>query len=83
MARAIENQAYFITANSVGFSGRTEFGGNSKIIDFMGNIVLDMGNLIDEIGTAKLDTDTLERWRIDFPVLKDLGDFQYMDCEQK
>lgn len=83
MARAIENQAYFISANSIGLSGKTEFGGNSKVIDFMGNIVLDMENLIDEIGSAKLDTDPLMRWRNDFPVLNDLGEFHYMDCVQK
>ena len=83
MARAIENQAYFISANSIGLSGKTEFGGNSKVIDFMGNIVLDMENLIDEIGSAKVDTDSLERWRNDFPVLNDIGVFQYMNCEQK
>jgi predicted amidohydrolase len=83
MARAIENQAYFISANSIGLSGKTEFGGNSKVIDFMGNIVLDMENSIDEIGSAKLDTDLLERWRNDFPVLNDINVFQYMNCEQK
>ena len=83
IARAIENQAYFISANSIGLSGNTEFGGNSKIIDFMGNIVLDMENLVDEIRSAKLDTDPLERWRNDFPVLNDLGEFHYMDSEQK
>lgn len=83
MARAIENQAYFISANSIGLSGKTEFGGNSQIIDFMGNVILNMGNLIDEIGYAKLDTEPLEIWRKDFPVLNDFDEFQYMNIEHK
>jgi len=82
MARAIENQAFFISANSVGESGQTIFGGNSKIIDYLGNVIVDMGNLVDTISTVKLDTNQQERWRNDFPVLNDMDKYQYMNTKQ-
>lgn len=83
MARAIENQSFFISSNAIDYSGKTYFGGNSKIIDFMGDILLDMEDRIDEIGTVQIKTETLENWRNEFPVLDDMDNINFTKTDLK
>ncbi|MHB8135263.1 MAG: nitrilase-related carbon-nitrogen hydrolase [Anaerolineaceae bacterium] len=80
-ARSIENQAIFISANSVGKTGNINFGGNSIVTDYMGEIILDMQDKVDEIGSVIVNTDPLERWRKDFPVLDDLNMTEKVNIE--
>lgn len=70
-ARAIENQAYLALANTIGKNGHLEFIGGSQIIDFNGNrmtpAVENQG-----IAVAVLSHSKMQKWRNDFPVLKDI-----------
>lgn len=76
-ARAIENQMYMISANIVGKVKNTMFGGNSMIVDFMGEPVISLGEKENSVGTTKINTDLLFDWRKDFSVLADINLIDY------
>jgi len=80
-ARSIENQAFLISANAVGKTGNTNYGGNSIVTDYMGETILDMLNKVDEIESVIVNTDPLEKWREDFPVLEDLQSTEEINIE--
>jgi predicted amidohydrolase len=61
-ARAIENVAYVVCANQSGASGTLRFHGRSKIVDPMGNTIMEMGEM-DGLGAADLDLAWLSRLR--------------------
>ena len=81
-ARAIENQMYMVSSNIVGKVKNTLFGGNSMIVDFMGEPLKTLGEKINNTETVTVDTDKLFEWRKKFPVLNDDNfiDHKKMDC---
>ena len=70
-ARAIENQAYVVAANRCGADPDHTYAGQSVIIDPLGNTLAAAGG--DQcVISAPLDIETLNRWREDFPALRDI-----------
>lgn len=76
IARAIENQSYIIGANR---SGSDDYGRysieDSMTIDFKGNTISEQVN--NKIKYALLDHESLERFRLKFPVWKDADKFSF------
>lgn len=77
-ARAIENQAYCVGVNRVGFEGKTEYSGNSMCFDPLGAAVLDAGSnegvfLADADVTAAAVAGTREK----LPFLKERKDLPW------
>ncbi len=70
-ARAIENQSYVIGVNRIGTDGNgVAYSGNSTVLDFEGNVMVDMGNS-ECIRTVELSIDDLKEYRESFPAWKD------------
>lgn len=69
-ARAIENQCFAIGANRTGEDPLCSYSGGSQIISPYGKSIATCGKN-EEICTAELDFDKLERFRKVFPVLND------------
>jgi predicted amidohydrolase len=61
-ARAIENVAYVICANQSGAQGTLRFHGRSKLVDPLGNTVIEMGETAG-VSTADLDLCWVRRLR--------------------
>jgi predicted amidohydrolase len=61
-ARAVENVAYVVCVNQTGTMGLTQFHGGSKIIDPLGNTLLEMGDTVG-LSSADLDLDWIPRLR--------------------
>ncbi len=61
-ARAIENVAYVVCANQAGTMALTQFHGGSRIIDPLGNTLLEMGDTVG-LCSADLDLDWVSRLR--------------------
>ncbi|MDP6544948.1 MAG: carbon-nitrogen family hydrolase [Phycisphaerae bacterium] len=70
-ARAIENQAYVVGVNRCGTDPNHTYAGGSVIIDPQGNVLARAGDDQCVIG-APLDSDALNRWRDQFPALRDI-----------
>ena len=70
MARAIENQCFVVATNSCGDTGGTVFGGHSMIIDPWGRVVIEAGEAEDLL-TAEIDLDEVDRVRRQIPVFED------------
>ena len=66
-ARAMENQVYFCACNQTGDG----LCGNSKVIDYEGNIVKELGKE-EGILTVELDLDKQEKYRRELPVLEQM-----------
>ncbi|MBR1799242.1 MAG: nitrilase family protein [Bacteroidales bacterium] len=65
-ARAIENLCYVAGCNRVGVdASEVVYGGNSAIIDFKGQTIVESTN--EEIITAELDSEKLQRFRTKCP----------------
>lgn len=69
-ARAIENQMYLAAVNQCGQSGNTMYGGESMLLDPLGDSIcqLEAG---EEIAYGRIDTDVLMKVRRDMNVLAD------------
>ena len=68
-ARAIENQAYVVAANQWGTINGLETYGNSMIVDPWGKVISRAALAADEIITAELDMEYLEKVRKNLPAL--------------
>lgn len=78
-ARAIENQCYVIGANRVGDDpSGARYPGRSAIIDCYGNTVAACADDKEEVASADLDMEALERFRKKFPVLNDADMFYFL-----
>ncbi len=75
-ARAIENQAYVAAVNRVGESEGVKYSGGSVIFDPLGRVVAKAQTDQEEIITADLDIQLLNKYRKDFPVLQDMDKFK-------
>ncbi len=71
LARAIENQSFVIAANIVGKNGNTLFGGQSMIVNHLGESLLNLQDAADTIGTVTIETADILDWRENFPVYQD------------
>jgi predicted amidohydrolase len=69
-ARAIENQAIVIGANSVGVSAGVELGGRSTVIAADGEILAQAGD-VECVLDVDIDNAPREALRKNFPVLAD------------
>jgi predicted amidohydrolase len=70
-ARAIENQAWVIACNEVGEQPGVSLGGHSCVIDPKG-VVVERAGEIETILYAEVEPEASDRWRAQFPVLKDI-----------
>lgn len=75
-ARAIENQAFFISANTVGRIGNTQFGGESMVVDPYGEIILSAGKSEDVILSIEINCNKIIQWRNEFPAQRDRKDLK-------
>ena len=69
-ARAIENQCFVIACNRVGSDPNNEFGGCSLIIDPWGDI-LSKGSRSEELVTAEINLQEVEKVRKQIPIFQD------------
>ncbi len=69
-ARAIENQAYVAGVNRCGTDPKNSYNGRTQIIGPRGEIVADAGSAPGII-EATLDLPALEKYRAEFPALRD------------
>lgn len=70
-ARAIENQMIIATANICGNINKTEFGGNSSIIDHLGVTQTYLENQ-QGYSSSQIDINHVYKWRHEFPVLDNI-----------
>jgi predicted amidohydrolase len=68
--RALENQCFLMSANSVGFNQGAQFVGHSMIVDPWG-VILASGGDEDVILKTEIDLDLLRLAREKFPALAD------------
>lgn len=69
-ARAIENQMYLACCNACGKAGETQYGGNSKVIDPWGNVLVRAGTR-QEIVQAECDFAVTEKIRESMHIFAD------------
>jgi omega-amidase len=69
-ARAIENQMFVISCNTVGLSGGTTFFGHSMVIDPWGEVIAEAGEE-ETILTAEIDLSLVDEVRGRIPVFDD------------
>ena len=69
-ARAIENQMFVVCCNSCGTAGETVYGGNSAVIDPLGE-TLTLAGETEVIVSASFDMQTLGKIRRSIPVFRD------------
>jgi len=84
-ARAIENQLFAALCNGCGNAFGTQFGGNSAIVDPLGNVLAKAGHR-ERMITAEIDFSAQERIRQDLPVFLDRKPALYLglcDTNQK
>jgi len=70
IARAIENQVFFISCNRVGRAGETEFFGNSMVIDPWGEILLETDDQ-EGIHHVTIDLGVVPEIRSRIPIFED------------
>lgn len=76
-ARAIENQAYVVGVNRIGKDGTgISYSGDTMIIDPKGRIIKKAKDYEDEIISAGLSLNELNRFKDKFPVFLDADDFK-------
>ena len=76
LARAIENQSYVVGVNRVGEDGKgLEYSGDSLLVDFKGQALLDGPAREPFIKTGQLNSEDLQQFRHNFPVWQDADDF--------
>ena len=75
-ARALENQCYVIGVNRVGDDAQCHYDGGSAVIDAYGHTVAMAADGRQQVVTADIDMQRLQRFREKFPVLADRDDFR-------
>lgn len=75
-ARAIENQSYCVGVNRVGSDPKNEYSGNSVILDYLGQPIVEATpSKVDTI-TAQLSKSDLANFRVSFPAHLDADHFE-------
>lgn len=76
-ARAIENQCYVVGVNRVGEDGKgLEYSGDSLLVDFKGQALLDGPEREPFIKTGQLNAEDLQQFRHNFPAWQDADRFR-------
>lgn len=76
IARAIENVSYVVGLNRVGKDAYgLEHTGDSGVIDFLGNIILNIKPSTQNVSSITLTKNELQKFRNDFQVLADADSF--------
>ncbi|KEO85128.1 carbon-nitrogen family hydrolase [Tumebacillus flagellatus] len=70
IARAIENQMFFVSTNRVGTAGETEFFGHSMVIDPWGEVLVE-GDETEQILYATVDLGIVPEIRSRIPIFED------------
>lgn len=70
-ARAVENQAWMLAVNQVGGNWKHAFGGHSRIIDPLGQVVAEASGEEEELLVAELDPALVAQCRQKIPALRD------------
>ena len=73
-ARAIENQCYVAGVNRTGDDPQCHYIGGSAVIDPYGRYIAQCADNKEEVVSAEVDMERLERFRKKFPVLEDRDD---------
>ena len=76
--RAMENQCYLISANSVGLNRGSQFVGHSLVVDPWGTVLAGAGDL-ESIVRAEIDVQAVHAARERFPALADRRHWLGMD----
>jgi predicted amidohydrolase len=84
LARAIENQCYVVGVNRVGEDGKgLEYSGDSLLVDFKGQALLDGPAGEPFIKTGLLSGEALQQFRHNFPAWQDADNFSiFSDVEE-
>jgi N-carbamoylputrescine amidase len=69
--RAFDNGVYFAPCNKVGTEGEWTFGGQSMIVDPLGEVVKEAGSTADEVVSVVLDRDAVFAARRRYPMFRD------------
>lgn len=69
-SRAIENQAFVVAVNRVGTDLANSFNGHSLVIDPLGQIIQDAGE-VEQVSYVEIDLAQLAQVRGPIPVFKD------------
>ncbi len=75
-ARAIENQCYVCAVNRVGLGGNIDYIGESQVIDFKGESLLNLGQRKNEVGYCNIDIETLGEFKNKFASYNDADNFE-------
>ena len=78
-ARAIENQSYVVGVNRCGKAPKDNYSGDTVILDFMGQPLSAATPYKEEIITADIDLDALNKFRNGFPAYLDADHFTIED----
>ena len=82
MARAIENQAYFIGVNRIGDDPEgVHYSGDSQIINPKGEVICMTRSDVEAVVPFTLDYDRLQNFREKFPVGKDWDSFRLLSSD--
>jgi predicted amidohydrolase len=79
--RAMENQCFLVSANSVGVNRGAQFVGHSLVVDPWGTILAGAGDL-EGIVRAEIDRDAVRVAREQFPALADRREWLRMESAQ-
>lgn len=71
-ARAIENQAFVVSANRSGEDQLAQWGGASLLVSPLGEILAEAPETGDHTLTTKIDTNNARAWRNSFPAIEDI-----------
>lgn len=76
-ARAVENLAYVAGVNRIGTDGNgLEYSGDSLLVDFKGNLLIDHEPGTAFVETVQLDAEGLHEFKTKFPVWQDADEFE-------
>ncbi|MCW3804919.1 amidohydrolase [Plebeiibacterium marinum] len=78
-ARAIENQSYVIGVNRIGTGGGIFYSGGSKLIDFKGDVCLDMDESMMISEKISIDINKKNSFKDEFPVYLDSDLFNIIE----
>jgi len=70
-ARAIENQSFFVACNAVGSTHREIFGGNSAVINPLGEVLLQASQTEEGTHTLVIDIEDVSQLRSKIPLLRE------------
>ncbi len=77
IARAIENQVFFISVNGCGKVGNTLFGGNSLVITPQGEIIKELPS-DESVDFVEVSKNSIKDLRQSFPVLEDFNEKDFI-----